>query len=631
MIHVTFHRNLISVLADPDEPILTGVHRAYFETILNFRRRPDGQGYDWPGIERIGDQLRDISEYLEESGFAFDRDAEAQRIFERARGAEARLAGAIAAGREVLESQGPVPPEIPDLRRPLLQHQIIPVLHLLAVPNAANFSVPGAGKTTIVFAAFQRLRADDQVDVILVIGPGSSFIAWEDEFEACFGKKANAVRLSGSPEEREVAYIRAEHAELILVTYHTANNDRARLVELMRSRRIMLVLDESHYVKGTGALAETVLQIAPEASRRIVLTGTPMPNGYTDLWTQAAFLWPEQHLFGNRVQFRTLVSNAAGQNEAKARMRPLFTRVRKSELGLPEQRYIRIPISMGPQQQRIYNILAARTLNDIALLPNERPVIRQWRRARMIRLLQAASNPALLAQPSIEFALPPEEALDRPVLEILQNFMRYEMPKKVLAAAELVRRLLQDPNEKVVVWTHFVRNVELLLELLKEFGALPLYGAVPREGPDDEEYTREQHIRAFRSSRECRVLVANPGAAAESISLHRVSHNAVYLDRTFNAGQFIQSRDRIHRVGLRLDETVTYHLLLSEATIDQTIDARLLAKEERMMALLDDPDLPATELQISTDHLCGPDEQEEEIDFEAVIEDLRRRLNPDAE
>lgn len=628
MIQITVRRNDIEIVAESESQVFLGTHRAYFETILNFRRGINGQSYQWRGIEKFGDQLRDVCDYLSENAFDFELDEEAARILDRARGAETRLAAAIAAGRQVLTSDASITPAIRGLQRDLRPHQFVPVRHLIAVPNAANFSVPGAGKTAVVLAAFHSLRSTNEVDCLLVIGPGSSFLAWEEETRVTLGDHIRLVRLAGAPEEREVAYDLAIRADVIVVTYHTANNDRQRLIQFLRSRRVMMVLDESHYVKGTGALAEMVLQLAPEAERRVVLTGTPMPNGYIDLWTQASFLWPEQYLFGNRTQFRTLIATREGEQEARERLRPLFTRVRKSDLSLPGQRYIRERISMGPQQERIYKILAARTLNDFQLLPSERLVVRQWRRARMVRLLQAASNPALLAQPSIEFSLPPENALERPILEVLQNFLRYEMPRKILATAELARKILRDTSEKVVIWTHFIRNIELLLELLKEHGPLPLYGAVPRDGPDEDEYTREQHVRAFRNDPSCRIIVANPGAAAESISLHRVSHHAIYLDRTFNAGQFIQSRERIHRVGLQPNEEVTYHILLTQGTIDETVDNRLTTKEQRMMDVLDDPDVPAAALEVSTDHLSGPDDSEEEIDFQAVIDHLRQVTRP---
>jgi SNF2 family DNA or RNA helicase len=616
----------VTVTADEQDAILTGTHRAYFETILNFRRRPDGEGYEWAQIGRVGEQLRAVCDYLDENTLTYQLEDEAARLLTRVRGAETRLAAAIAAGREVLERANIDAPAVAGLKRPLLPHQWRPVHHLLQVPNAANFSVPGAGKTGMVLAAFQGLKARGAVECLVVIGPGSSFLAWEEESQQTLVNPGTIVRLSGSPEERLVAYQRAKEADLILVTYNTANNDEGQLIEFLRTRKCLLVLDESHYVKGSGAFADAVLALAPEAERRIILTGTPMPNGFLDLWTQTAFLWPDEHLFGNRLQFRTLVGSADGQNAAKAKVRPLFTRVRKSDLHLPEQKYERIPISMGPVQQRIYAALAARTLNEVSLIPAERVVLREWRKAKMVRLLQASSNPALLAQESIEFSVPPEDALDKPLLELVANYLKYEMPRKILAADKLVRKILEDPNEKVVVWTHFVRNIELLMELLKDFGAVALYGAIPREGPDEESETRERNIRAFREDRQTRVIVANPGAAAESISLHKVSHHAIYLDRTFNAGQFIQSRDRIHRVGLQPGEDVTYHLLLSTETIDEVVDTRLLAKEQRMAELLEDPELPTVGVQIATDHLSGPDETEEELDFDAVLEDIRERL-----
>jgi SNF2 family DNA or RNA helicase len=618
--------NRLTVTTDGHDPILSGTHRAYFETILNLRRRTDGQGYEWGQMGRIAEQLREVCDYLEENSMEYQLEEEATRLLARIRGAETRLAAAIAAGREVLERADLEAPRVEGLKRPLLPHQWRPVHHLLEVPNAANFSVPGAGKTAMVLAAFQRLKGEGAIDCLVVIGPGSSFLAWEEELQQSLVNPGAVIRLSGGPEERLAAYRRAQEADLILVTYNTANNDEQQLIEFLRSRKCLLVLDESHYVKGSGAFADAVLALAPEAERRIILTGTPMPNGFTDLWTQTAFLWPEQHLFGNRLQFRSLVGNEAGQNAAKAKVRPLFTRVRKSDLHLPEQKYRRVPVSMGPVQQRIYAALSARTLNDVSLIPAERVVLREWRKAKMVRLLQAASNPALLAQESIEFSVPPEDALDRPLLELIASYLKYEMPRKILVADQLVRNILEDPNEKVVVWTHFVRNIELLMELLKDFGARALYGAIPREGPDEEEETRERNIKAFREDPRTRVLVANPGAAAESISLHKVSHHAIYLDRTFNAGQFIQSRDRIHRVGLGPNEDVTYHLLISEESIDETVDVRLLAKEQRMAELLEDPELPTVGVQIATDHLSGPDEGEEEVDFDAVIEDIRQRL-----
>ena len=57
-------------------------------------------------------------------------------------------------------------------------------------------------------------------------------------------------------------------------------------------------------------------------------------------------------------------------------------------------------------------------------------------------------------------------------------------------------------------------------------------------------------IKRFHEYPNAFVLVANPAACSESISLHTVCHHAIYLDRNYNAGQYLQSEDRVHRLGL---------------------------------------------------------------------------------
>ena len=57
-----------------------------------------------------------------------------------------------------------------------------------------------------------------------------------------------------------------------------------------------------------------------------------------------------------------------------------------------------------------------------------------------------------------------------------------------------------------------------------------------------------------------KVLIANPHAVGESISLHKACHNALYFEQGFNAGVYMQSKDRIHRVGLEMSDETNYFL-----------------------------------------------------------------------
>ena len=106
-------------------------------------------------------------------------------------------------------------------------------------------------------------------------------------------------------------------------------------------------------------------------------------------------------------------------------------------------------------------------------------------------------------------------------------------------------------------------------------------------------------------------------AVAESISLHKACHNAIYIERSFNAAHFIQSKDRIHRYGLPAGTTTNYYYLVSEDSIDETIDERLAVKENRLIEIMESMPIPLFSNAIGD----GGDE-----DVKAVLRDYARRI-----
>ena len=110
-----------------------------------------------------------------------------------------------------------------------------------------------------------------------------------------------------------------------------------------------------------------------------------------------------------------------------------------------------------------------------------------------------------------------------------------------------------------------------------------------------------------------KILIATPPSCAESVSLHKnsrketVCKNAIYLDRTFNAGQYMQSKDRIHRIGMDPDTQVMYYVFIAKGTIDEYIDQRLATKEDNMLQFLRDDfrivDLNSREIALTEDEV----------------------------
>jgi SNF2 family DNA or RNA helicase len=234
--------------------------------------------------------------------------------------------------------------------------------------------------------------------------------------------------------------------------------------------------------------------------------------------------------------------------------------------------------------------------------------IETLRRARPIRLLQAATNPDLFNRTDIYYRLPRVDMPNPTLMDRLANYSARDTPAKSLAALELLARISSDGG-KCVCWSNFIGNLDQFSALVRERLAIPCFqidGRVPagdepscdasssssslRENPDDID-TRERIIERFLNTNGAAVLVTNPASCSESISLHRGCHSAIYLDRTYDCAQFLQSIDRIHRLGLPPDVTVEVHILLaiddSQPTIDHLVDASLLAKEAVMLDLLE--------------------------------------------
>lgn len=537
--------------------------------------------------------------------------------------------------------------------RTLLPYQRQAVGKHLHVRHGADFSVPGSGKTTVALAYWAIARREIDDLGLWVIGPLSCFRPWEEEFAACFGRPPNALRLRGTATQRQSQLDRADQYECLLCTYHTAWREEASLIPVLRARPWLLVLDEGHYVKSmTGVLASTVRHLAPHAARRLVLTGTPMPRSPEDIWSLFTFLWPTEALLGNAARYALRCKQtAAGPlcDALRTELGPFYHRTRKEELGLPpiEAEYPTIPADNVPATQRLLiRLIEQRTLaEDDRLRDRDRAHLRRWRRARVVRLMQAAGNPLLLSQAldSAQLTEFGEDEAEMRGIEDLEELpltdtdsdladilRRYEDARVIPAKAQYVNqrcRALVKEGKKVVIWTVFLGNVDLLAALLHDLDPLCVTGMVPAyDAEDDEtgEQTREQRITLFKEIPERRVLIANAAACSESISLHRVCQHAIYFERSFNAAHFLQSLDRIHRQGMPRGMTAHVEIPHVPCAIERVLNRRLRMRQEHLYRLLDDP-MPVVGFDDESDRGLFDLFESESIDelFTEVLAEIR--------
>jgi SNF2 family DNA or RNA helicase len=455
--------------------------------------------------------------------------------------------------------------------RPLKWFQERNLRSLCRLPVGATFSVPGAGKTTEALAFFTFFRQPDSR--LLVVAPKNAFAAWEEQASICLKADVAFVRLRGG----RAAINRALSLKpsLMLITYEQFPSVATALARYLSGPDSFLFLDESHRIKGGEAKvrANAILRVAPVATYKLLLSGTPLPNSQDDLTPQLKFIASELELTSDGPVDQ---------------IRPFFVRTTKSDLDLPAPSRVLVSVPMNEEQRRLYNLLRSEMARELepSLARGNRYALRKIGRSA-VRLLQYVSNPALLAGKLPEFD------------DLLGDVLEEGDSPKLQWVSRRARQLARQ-GQKVIIWSSFVENVELLAERLGDLGADYIHGGV-EAGSDAEEDTREAKIKRFHDDPYASVLVANPAACGEGISLHTVCHHAIYVDRNYNAAQYLQSEDRIHRIGSDAQKYV--EIVVCPESVDSSVARRLSAKIDRMADALDDPELRISPVPVDAERL----------------------------
>lgn len=477
------------------------------------------------------------------------------------------------------------------MARKLREQQMWDSFFMCAMKKSANFSVPGSGKTASVLGMYAYLREKAAMHRIVVVCPKNAFGSWMDEFAACFAGieplrvlNIHAPQYKTQQQRRTALQYDAGSCNLILVNYEAVGGVLDALEQLMDAGTL-LVFDEVHKVKRIrGEYAENALQLARNASYVVALTGTPIPNAYTDIYNLLHILFPNEYdeFFGFTVpQLRNpRDTDIAAVNTA---LQPFFCRTTKEQLGVPAANAdMVLQVGASDTENRLLRILQMKyRKNKLALL---------------VRILQLESDPRMLLQAldlndfryllddtaetsEIDYADYSDE-----VRSLIDNC---EESSKFCRCIELTEKLVRQ-NKPVIVWCMFVGSIRRLADALEARGirCRCVFGEVPLE-------ERQQILNDFRAGG-IQVLLTNPHTLAESVSLHSVCHDAIYFEYSYNLVHLLQSKDRIHRLGLPEGQyTQYYYLQLTYQTedgawsLDGAVYDRLREKERIMLEAID--------------------------------------------
>ena len=425
-------------------------------------------------------------------------------------------------------------------------HQMEAIEYISNRQAVPLFDEQGLGKTKIVIEALCNNMKQGVIDGALIICKKHLIRNWQDEIETHSHLKYIVLR--GSANEKGLKFMGYSH--FYIINYESVIGEVKRLEMFLKIRSMAIVLDESHKIKNPDAkITNAIFELKDLAKKRIIITGTPVANKPLDLWAQFYFLDNGKLLGESYKNFEKLYSvdlkndDLSEQKDRFNNLRDIILsnsirRLKEDVLELPGKIYLEKSVQLVGQQKKIYNQLRDELCIEITntdgmkIIDESEELLK-----KLLRLAQIASNPFLIDKAYIE------------------------TPAKFLLLDSLIDNILKQ-NEKVIVWSCFVDNIRILYKRYREFGSLMVYGGIPIE-------KRGDIVKQFRNNDEFRILIANPAAAKEGLTLTS-ANNAIYLDRNFNLADYLQSQDRIHRIS-QTKECKIYKLI-AKNTIDEYID-----------------------------------------------------------
>ncbi len=485
-----------------------------------------------------------------------------------------RERGAFYASLEDVPSERVSGLEIAEAQR-LFPHQRVAIEWLKEFPTAFLGDDMGLGKTLSVLSFFATLQRTEGYELLLVVCPNSLTRNWVREATTWFPHMKATVLTGDKGEKAWTLRLLTEGTapcDVFVANYEGVRLDYVtpELAEIVSKRKTLLCVDESQRVKNHQAKTFKALStIAPHCNRRVLLSGTPTPKDVTDLWAQMKLLDGGKRFgrsfykwLGTVAELGTEYSEFAVKkfhehevHESIYRAQEIMLRRRKERvIDLPAKTFSLREIELSGSQRERYDeireglILRMRSTSGEQFVREITNILEEY-----LRAVQVASNPRLID---------PEWKGD---------------PAKFLELDEIVTEVVREQGQKVVIWTNYLGNIRELVERYKDLGAAPFSGEVSAAD-------REKTVRAFQTEDTPKILVAVPAAGGVGITL-TAAQTAVYIDKTWNAEHWMQSVDRIHRIGQR--GTVNVISLLS-CKVDEMIHWNLRRKEQGQADVLGD-------------------------------------------
>lgn len=407
----------------------------------------------------------------------------------------------------------------------------------------------GLGKTVQVLAYLERLRKSKKNARVLLIIPASLLGNWQKEAEK-FSPEMDVLLLHGKTAPALEQIFLNQQAFLTITTYGMAS----RINALQNMDWDCVVLDEAQAIKNPGTKQTREIKKL-SARMRIIMTGTPIENDLTNLWSLFDFL--NKGLLGTSKEFheycKQLEEHPEGYMKLKTMVSPFMLRRVKTDKNiisdLPEKMESIDYVTLSKKQVVLYRKVVA----DME---------------RMIAETEGIKRSGIVLSTIVKL----KQICNHPDQYLGQSAYAKDESGKMLMLKEICETIYEK-RERVIVFTQFKEITEYLADFLNGIFRVKgyvIHGGVPAA-------KRGKIVEKFQGENYVPFLVVSVKAGGTGLNLTKANH-VIHFDRWWNPAVENQATDRAFRIGQK--KNVIVHKLVCEGTIEEKIDAMIESKKE---------------------------------------------------
>lgn len=432
----------------------------------------------------------------------------------------------------------------------------------------------GCGKTLTSIAIMGALYQNKKIARVLIVAPTSVVAVWPHELEdfadfpftveTLLGDKKN--RLRGIKDLERYPYPKLKVA---VINYESVWREGIKEA-LQGYDADLIICDESQRIKGHDAKQSKAMhELGDQAKYKMILSGTPVQNNVTDIWSQYRFL--DRSVFGDfyyafqnhfcvmHSVFKSKVLRTINEDELVAKEHSVAFRVTKEEaLDLPEQTFETRYIEMNKKERQIYESLKR---ESVASIEGEGTITATTILTKLLRLQQFTGG----------FLVKDGEEQPQQI-----------STAKLDALKDIIEDYVIDGNKKLVVFARFIPEVEAIKAMAAK--TLPqgkkvvsIQGSVKKE-------ERGGIIERFQKDHDTVLIVGQIDTLGVGVTL-TAADTCVYYSKTYNYATYEQSLSRIHRISQR--NVCTYIDLVCADSVDEKISKALKKKEDLATKIVD--------------------------------------------